>query len=377
MEVDYLIVGSGLTGATIARCLADRGERVLVVERRAHLGGNVHDRRHVSGIRIHTYGPHYFRTSSARIWQFVNRFGEFYRYEPVLMSRVDGGFEYWPIQSDYIARTAGADWRPSFTGTPRNFEEASLALMPRAIYEKFVRGYTAKQWGVEPARLAASLARRFDVRTDGDKRLKTSAHQGIPVAGYAGFMQSLLKGIEVVARADYRALRDQVSVGKRTVYTGPIDELFDHDLGRLEYRGQRREHHYHPEAGYLQPVGQVNYPDPAEATFVRVLEWKHMASAEEKRRAVGSVLTTETPFTPTDSNDYEYPMPDGRNRALFEQYRERAAALDSLLVCGRLGEYRYYDMDQAIGRALMLVERVILPGLPARRAIELMAAAEG
>lgn len=372
MEVDYLVVGSGLTGATIARVLADLGHKVLILDRRNHVGGNVHDHWHDGGIRIHTYGPHYFRTDSERLWNFVNRFDRFYRYEPVLMTRVDGALEYWPIQSEYIERAVGRDWKPSFTGTPANFEEASLAIMPQPIYEKFIRGYNVKQWGVDPRTLETGLAGRFDVRTNGEKRLKTCLYQGIPVSGYAGFMERLVGGIQTITGADYRAMRGGIIVRKRTVYTGPIDELFDHDLGRLEYRGQRREHTHHPEAGYLQPVGQVNTPGLDQGPQVRILEWKHMMSEEEKARAVGSVLTTETPFTPTEANEYEYPFPDSRNRALFKRYQDRLAGMDELLVCGRLGEYRYYDMDQAIGRALMLVERVLLPGVGGRETMELM-----
>ncbi|MFE1600416.1 FAD-dependent oxidoreductase [Methylobacterium sp. ID0610] len=374
MEVDYLVVGSGLTGGTIARCLADRGERVLIVDRRPHVGGNVHDHKHASGIRIHTYGPHYFRTSSDRIWAFVNRFDRFYRYEPVLMTQVDGALEYWPIQGEYIDRTVGADWTPSFTGTPENFEEASLAIMPQPIYEKFIRGYNVKQWGIDPRALETGLAGRFDVRTDGEKRLKTSPHQGIPVSGYAGLMSNLVAGIPTLTGVDYRLVRNAFTVRKRTIYTGPIDELFDYDLGKLAYRGQKREHSYFPDADYRQPVGQVNTPGLDQGPQVRILEWKHMMAEDERARAVGTVLTTETPFTPTDPNEYEYPFPDSRNRELFKRYQSRLAGMSDLLVCGRLGEYRYYDMDQAIGRALMLVERVLLPGATGAETVALMAA---
>lgn len=361
MEVDYLVVGSGLTGGTIARSLADRGERVLIIDRRPHLGGNVHDHWHEGGIRIHTYGPHYFRTASERIWSFVNRFDSFYRYEPVLMTKVDGALEYWPIQSSYIERSVGCAWSPSFTGQPGNFEEASLAIMPKPIYEKFIRGYNLKQWGVDPRALASDLAGRFDVRSDGETRLKTVPYQGIPRSGYAAFMQKLVAGIETRTGVAYQSIRDAITVRKRTIYTGPIDEFFGYDLGRLAYRGQKRAHAYHPQAGYLQPVGQVNTPQLEDGPQVRILEWKHMMAEEERARAVGTVLTTETPFTPSDPNEYEYPFPDSGNRALFKRYQERLAGRRDVLVCGRLGEYRYYDMDQAIGRALALVEKELLP----------------
>ena len=210
MIADYLVVGSGLTGATIARTLADAGRDVLVLERRQHVGGNLHDLTHPSGIRIHAYGPHYFRTSSDSIWRFVERFAEFYRFEAVLMSEVDGRLEHWPIQEEYIRRAVGPDWRPGHQGPAGNFEEASLAMMPRPVYEKFVKFYTAKQWGVAPDTLAAALAGRFDVRRDGDLRLKTSRHQGIPRGGYSRLMRRMLEGIRVVIGVDYLRRRDRI-----------------------------------------------------------------------------------------------------------------------------------------------------------------------
>lgn len=169
MRVDYVVVGSGLTGAVIARCLADAGREVVVLERRSHLGGNVHDHVHPSGIRIHTYGPHYFRTTSERIWRFVNRFDEFYPFSAEIQTLVDGNLEQWPVSSDYVRRHVGPRWTPSFQGEPHNFEEAALKLMPAAIYRKFVHGYTLKQWGEIPSRLESTLAARFSINAPGDR----------------------------------------------------------------------------------------------------------------------------------------------------------------------------------------------------------------
>ena len=159
MNEDYLIVGSGLTGAVISRILTDAGKRVLVLDRRSHLGGNVHDHFHPSGIRIHTYGPHYFRTNDDELWQFVNRFATFYKYEAALKSWVDGKYENWPIAASYIRRVIGEKWEPEFKGQAANFEEASLGMMPRLVYEKFVKGYNEKQWGV-PASKSVGAARQ-------------------------------------------------------------------------------------------------------------------------------------------------------------------------------------------------------------------------
>lgn len=358
MIVDYLIVGSGVTGATIARTLVDRGQDVVVLDRRPEVGGNVHDHFHESGIRIHTYGPHYFRTSSDSIWSYVTRFAEFYPFEAVLMSEVDGRLEHWPIQEEYILRRIGADWRPAHTGPAGNFEEASLAMMPSLVYEKFVKGYTAKQWGVDPRRLAARLASRFDVRRDGDFRLKASRYQGIPRGGYTRFVRRMLDGIRVLTGIDYLRHRDAFRARRHVFFTGPIDEYFGFDLGRLVYRGQRRRHQFLPHVAWHQPVPQVNQPDPA-VSIIRTLEWKHMMEPELREGFSGTVITTETPYSPGDPEAYEYPFPDEANQRLYECYHGSAEAIPGLTVCGRLGEYRYYDMDQAIGRALTLVQRVL------------------
>jgi UDP-galactopyranose mutase len=355
----YLIVGSGLTGAVIARTLSDAGKAVLVVDRRSHMGGNVHDHCHPSGVRIHTYGPHYFRTNDEELWKFVNRFASFYKYEAALKSWVDGQYENWPIAGSYIRRVVGKKWAPEFNGQPANFEEASLAMMPRVVYEKFVKGYNEKQWGVPAHTLSAGLAKRFDVREDDEGRLMRHKHQGIPESGYAGLMRKMLEGIPVLLNCDYLKHRDEFKSATMVIFTGPIDEYFAYELGRLKYRGQRRQHEYLADLEFCQPCGQVNNPDPTQGPHIRTLEWKHMMQPEFACRIRGTVLTRETTVTPTDPNDFEYPFPDEANSRLYQTYRQRAHEVPNLLLCGRLGEYRYYDMDQAIARALMLARRIL------------------
>ncbi len=359
LAADYVVVGSGLTGAVIARLLADAGREVLVVDRRPHLGGNVHDATGQGGIRVHTYGPHYFRTNSEPVWRFVNRFASFYSYEAVLASYVDGRYERWPVAAEYIRRVVGEGWQPAFSGTPANFEEASLAMMPEAVYRSFVKGYTEKQWGVPADTLATELATRFDVRSDDDLRLKRQRHQGIPVGGYARLMEAMLDGVPVALGRDYLEERGSFRWRRGLVFTGPIDEYFGFSLGRLHYRGQEREHTYLPEVAQLQPFGQVNNPDPAGGPHVRTIEWIHMLSDPERASVKGTIITREVPKTPTRPDEYEYPFPDGANRALYQRYRTEAEAVPGLLVCGRLGEYRYYDMDQAIARAMLLAKRLL------------------
>jgi len=359
LQVDFLIVGSGLTGATIARTLADAGCEVLVLERRNHVGGNVHDHVHPSGVRVHTYGPHYFRTNSEEIWQFVHRFSEFFPYEAVVKTQVDGKLEQWPVAEEYIRREVGSFCPRSSDKLPSNFEEACLAMMPRLVYEKFVRGYTEKQWGTRADNLSPRLASRFKVRLDNDQRFSQHKHQGLPRAGYADFMSRMLEGVPVLLNCDFLAARGCFQARELLIFTGAIDEFFAHDLGRLDYRAQRREHLFLQNQHCFQPCGQVNNPSDGCGTHVRTLEWKHMMPPEQAAGISGTLITREHPYTPWDSDHYEYPFPDERNQGLYAAYRSRVAAHDRLMICGRLGEYRYFDMDQAIGRALRIARKIL------------------
>ena len=359
MIADFLVVGSGLTGAVIARELADAGRSVVVLERRRHIGGNVFDRLHGSGIRLHAYGPHYFRTNDEALWRYVSRFTSFFPYEARIKTLVDGQLEQWPITVEAIGRLAGNNWNPGFVGKPKNFEEAVLATMPRVVYEKFVRGYSEKQWGVPANSLSVALARRFDVRHDNDERLVRHRFQGLPKDGYAAMMKALLKDIHVLADCDYLKLRSEFSARNAIVYTGPIDEYFAFDLGRLDYRSQRRTEEFVPHVQWVQPCAQVNNPDVAGGMHIRSVEWKHLLPTADAAAIPGSVITRETPSTARTPDECEYPFPDSANTRRYMSYRERALAIPSLLVCGRLGEYRYYDMDQAIARARLLAGRLL------------------
>jgi UDP-galactopyranose mutase len=359
MEPEYLIIGAGLTGSVIARTLADSGKSVLVVDRRAHVGGNVYDHLDPSGIPVHTYGPHYFRTNDQNLWDFVRRFAPFRPFEAVLKSFVDGRYENWPIAASYIRRTVGESWHPEFAGEPQNFEDASLAMMPRLVYEKFVKGYSEKQWGVSARSLSAGLAKRFDVREDDEPRLMRHRFQGLPEHGYAKFTKALVRDLPVILNCDYLRHRSEFSGRVMVIFTGPIDEYFDFDLGRLKYRGQRREHQYLPMVEWAQPCVQVNNPGLGDGPHIRTLEWKHLMPPADAARISGTLLTRELTITPNDPDHYEYPFPDDANAQLYRRYAERADALPGLLVCGRLGEYRYYDMDQAIARALVLAKRIL------------------
>lgn len=356
---DFVIVGSGLTGSTVARLLHDAGKSVIVLERRGEVGGNVADFRHPSGIHIHKYGPHLFRTNSDAIWNFVTRFANFYPYKHVIKSYVDGSYENWPIAASYIQRVCGPNWRPeTLTETPRHFEEAALSLMPRLIYEKFVKGYTQKQWGVCPTSLDADLCKRFDVRVDDNPYLTPHAkYQGLPCDGYSMLVRRMLTGIPVVLHFDYLSDRSLFRAREKTIFTGPIDAYFNWELGRLMYRGQKRVVEYLGDVDWALPCGQVNYPDARPA--IRQIEWKHLMRQEYASRIRGTVITTETPHTPEHLDEYEYPFPSLDNRQRLAAYQRMLAEEHNVIVCGRLGEYRYYDMDQAIGRAMVIARKLL------------------
>jgi UDP-galactopyranose mutase len=352
---DYVVIGSGITGSTIARHLSDAGNEVTIIERRGHLGGNVHDYVHESGIVIHTYGPHYFRTSSERIWNFVNRFDRFREFNAILKCFVDGRYERWPLTPSTVQRLYGTDRPEIEDGRPVNFEEDMLSSMPLAAYDQFVRGYTRKQWGCDPRKLSSDLTTRIELRDTDDPRLKLSRYQGLPISGYASFMAAMVAGIRVIKGVDYLEHRNEFKARQKLIYTGSIDTLFDYRFGRLQWRSQSRRHVYLP--GELKlPCVQVNYPDENESA-IRVIEWAHMMPPEASFQ--GTVLTYETPFSPDVPDAFEYPFPDEQNRVLFKRYMELAKQEPNLIVCGRLGEYRYLDMDQAIGRALTISGRLI------------------
>ena len=346
IQSDFVIVGSGLTGSTIARILTDYGQQVVILDRKDHIAGNVFDYKHESGAMIHKYGPHYFRCGSEKIWNFLNRFTSFYNWSAALKSKVGTDYLSLPVNEDFINSIVGENW-DLFTGEPSNFEEVCLSRMPRPIYEMFIKGYTEKQWGVKATELSKDLATRITINK-GNVNTLTPNHRwnAIPADGYTEMVRGIIGDIPVYLNFDYLQNKEKVTANKLLIFTGPVDEFFDYKFGKLKYRGQNRKVEYLSENEY-QPCIQVNYPN-AEDPRIRTIEWKHLLPADDKDKVTGTVLTHETPFTPDAPGQYEYPFPDKENADLYKQYKAEADSLTDTLICGRLGEYRYYDMDQAL-----------------------------
>jgi UDP-galactopyranose mutase len=361
VSADYVIVGAGLTGATIARLLADAGREVLVIERRPQPGGNIQDEFHPSGIRVNNHGPHYFRTNASPIWDFVTRFGKFYPYAARVQTYADSTYHPWPLTKALVASYAGEDWRPAFHGIPANFEEACLAKMPLVLYKKFVEPYTEKQWGIPAVQLSPVLAHRLEIRTTAnDSRLVRHKYQGLPGDGYSALVANMLAGIPVLFNVDYLLRRPEILCRKLLFFSGSLDEFYTFRFGALRYRGQRRKHTYYPAITSLLPCAQINNPEPQAGPHIRTIEWKHMLPQQIRRTIPGTVITTETPYTPASPDEYEYPFPDAFSAHLHKRYLAQASADSILVPCGRLGMYRYYDMDQAIAAAIHHVNARIL-----------------
>lgn len=364
MNHDYLIVGAGLFGAVCARELADRGHRCLVIDKRPHLGGNTFTEK-VAGIDVHRYGAHIFHTSNEAIWRYVNRFATFNHYRHKVFVRHGERLWSFPINlltlqqlwglrtpAEAIARLEQA--RTVTTSAPDNLEAWSLAQIGPELYELFIRGYTAKQWGRDPRRLPASIIRRIPVRTRLDDFYFDDPYQGIPREGYTHLAENLLRGIEVRTGVDFFAERGELERrAMRIIYTGPIDQLLDYKYGPLEYRSLRFEHETLALPDF-QGTSVVNYTEEA-VPFTRILEHKHFNFGTQEQ----TVITREYPASWSRGQEPYYPINDTANQALYRRYRaEVEATLPRFVLGGRLAEYQYYDMHQVIGSALQRVRQL-------------------
>ena len=344
---DYLIVGAGLYGAVFAREMTDRGKKVLVIDRRDHIAGNIYT-EDVEGIQVHRYGAHIFHTNDRNVWNYVNQFTEFNRYTNSPVANYRGEIYDLPFNMNTFNRMWGVvtpdeakrkieEQRAAAGITePRNLEEQAISLVGTDIYEKLVKGYTAKQWGRPCTELPAFIIRRLPVRFTYDNNYFNALYQGIPMDGYTKMVERMLEGIEVRLGTDYLADKAELdALAERVVYTGPIDAYFGYKLGALQYRSVRFE------------TEVLNYTD-SETPYTRIIEHKHFVFGTQPKTVISREYSAE--WKPGD--EPYYPVNDEANSALYARYAALAAGERNVLFGGRLGEYKYYDMDAVIAAAL-------------------------
>ena len=363
---DYLIVGSGLFGAVCAYELKKRGKKCLVLEKRSHIGGNIYT-ENVEGINVHKYGAHIFHTHDREIWDYVNGFAEFNNYinSPVaryksecynLPFNMNTFTKLWPdVFTPAEAEARIAEERgASFTETPANLEEQAINLVGRTIYEKLVKGYTEKQWGKDCRELPAFIIRRLPVRFTFDNNYFNDRYQGIPVGGYTQIVEKMLGGVEVRLGCDFLAEKEKYSaLAEKIIYTGAIDAYFGYKLGALEYRSVRFETEVLDMPNY-QGNAVVNYT-AREVPYTRVIEHKHFEFGTQKK----TVISREYSSAWKKGDEPYYPVNDEKNNALYAQYAELARKEKNVLFGGRLGQYKYFDMDDVIRSALDAVNALV------------------
>ena len=361
---DFLVVGAGLFGATAARELTDAGKKVLVVERREHIAGNVYTES-VEGIQVHRYGAHIFHTNSERAWRYVNRFAEFNRFTNSPVANFRGKLyslpfnmytfnQMWGVVTPEEAEAEIDRQRKEITGEPANLEEQAIRLVGRDLYEVLIRGYTEKQWGRPCRELPAFIIRRIPVRFTFDNNYFNARFQGIPVGGYTRMVERMLEGIEVRLNCDYLENRAELEqTAKKIIYTGPLDAYFRYALGPLEYRSVRFETEVLDKPNF-QGNAVVNYTD-AETPWTRIIEhkWFEPETAGDRDK---TVISREFSWEWKPGEEPFYPVNDEMNAALYSRYAEMAKKEQKVLMGGRLGSYRYYDMDQVVEAALDAAE---------------------
>ena len=370
MHYDYLIAGAGLFGAVFAHEMHKQGRKVLVVEKRDHIAGNIYTEK-VMGINVHRYGAHIFHTSDEEVWNYVNQYARFNHYvnSPVAVYRdelynlpfnMNTFSRMWNIKTPKEAKEIIAKQTGEFAGiTPQNLEEQALQLAGRDVYEKLVKGYTEKQWGRDCKDLPAFIIRRLPLRFTYDNNYFNDRFQGIPEGGYTQIVEKLLEDIPVltgVSLQEYQTANaartaDEQDSWDRLLYTGMIDEYYHYRLGTLEYRSLRFETEELPEEDNYQGNAVVNYTE-REVPYTRIIQHKHF----EFQTGEGTVITREYPATWKKGDEPYYPINDEKNGALYAQYAELAKKEANVLFGGRLGQYKYYDMDKVIRSALDMVK---------------------
>ena len=365
---DFLIVGAGLYGATVARELTDAGHSVLVIDKRPHIAGNVYTEK-TEGINVHIYGAHIFHTNNKQVWDYVNRFSVFNRFTNSPVANYHGELyslpfnmytfnKMWGVVTPEEAAAKIEEQRKEAGITePKNLEEQAISLVGTDIYEKLIKGYTKKQWGRPCTELPAFIIKRLPVRLTFDNNYFNALYQGIPVGGYTKMVENMLKGIEVQLNVDYLADKAKWDgVAEKVIYTGPIDAYFDYCLGNLEYRSVRFETEVLDKPNF-QGNAAVNYTD-AETPWTRIIEhkWFEFGKDENGNDLPKTVISREYSSEWKLGDEPYYPVNDEKNGNLYQEYKKLAEKEKNVVFGGRLGEYKYYDMDQVIAAALEKVQ---------------------
>ena len=360
---DYLVVGSGLYGSVFACEAKRKGKKVLVIDNRPNIGGNVYTEK-VEGINVHKYGAHIFHTNNKEVWEYVNQFCEFNRFTNSPVANYEGELyslpfnmytfnKMWGVVTPEEAYAKIEEQRKEITGEPKNLEEQAISLVGRDIFEKLVKGYTEKQWGRDCKELPSFIIKRLPVRFTFDNNYFNALYQGIPIGGYTKLVENMLKGIEVRLNTDYLANREYFnSISKKIIYTGAIDAYFDYCLGNLEYRSVRFENEV-LDIPNFQGNAAVNYTDK-KTPWTRIIEhkWFEFGKDENGENLPKTVISREYSSEWKLGDEPYYPVNDEKNNKLYQKYKILADQEDKVLFGGRLGEYKYYDMDQVIKTSL-------------------------
>lgn len=358
-KYDYLVVGAGLFGAVFAAEARERGRRCLVIDKAPHMAGHIYTRR-LEGIDIHTYGAHIFHTSDRQVWDYMQRYTSFNHFinSPIAVYKdelynlpfnMNTFSRMWNIRTPQEAKDIIASQIAGLDITdPRNLEEQALSLVGRDVYEKLIKGYTEKQWGRPCSELPAFIIRRLPLRFTYDNNYFNDPYQGIPVDGYTRIVERMLEGTEVLLETEYKDfISRHPDIAGKTLYTGPIDEFFDYQLGHLEYRTLRFEEEVLDIPNY-QGAAVVNYTEAA-VPYTRILEHKHFAFGQQEKTVISREYSVE--WKPGD--EPYYPVNDEKNTSLYNKYAELSLRHKDVIFGGRLGGYKYYDMDKTVAAALM------------------------
>ena len=368
MNYNYLIVGSGLYGATIAQQAKKAGKSVLVIDKRPNVGGNIYTEK-VEGINVHKYGAHIFHTNNKEVWDYVTSFVDFNRFTNSPVANYKGELysmpfnmytfnKMWGVVTPEEAAAKIEEQKKEITGEPKNLEEQAIWLVGRDIYEKLVKGYTEKQWGRDCKDLPAFIIKRLPVRLTFDNNYFNALYQGIPIGGYTKLIEKMLEGIEVRLNVDYLENKEELDkLAEKVIYTGPIDAYFDYKLGTLEYRSVRFENEILDKPNF-QGNAAVNYTD-RETPWTRIIEhkWFEFGKDENGNDLPKTVISREYSSEWKLGDEPYYPVNDTKNSTLYEQYKALAEAEGNVIFGGRLGEYKYYDMDKTIEVALAAAKK--------------------